>query len=139
MKKFIIFLTFILSCSKNYKVAFEIESEGYKIKLLTTDGTLKEMENKVKFIVEPKPNQFKAYLHMPEMPSMPAMTQIFELNKNLEGKVFIPMSGEWQFIIEIDNKQIKENITIPLKKQEHSEKTEDQLINSFFCKRYNFV
>ena len=51
MKKIIIFLTFILSCSKEYKPALEIESEGYKIKLLTSDGTLKEMENKVKFII----------------------------------------------------------------------------------------
>ena len=81
MKKIIIFLTFILSCSKEYKpvLEIEIEKEGYKIKLLTIDGTLKEMENKVKFIVEPKPTQFKAYLYMPEMPGMPAMTQLFEL------------------------------------------------------------
>ena len=48
MKKIIIFLTFILSCSKECKPALEIEKEGYKIKLLTSDGTLKEMENKVK-------------------------------------------------------------------------------------------
>lgn len=106
------------------------------------NGTLKEMENKVKFIIEPKPRQFKVYLHMPEMPGMPAMTQLFELNNNLEGKVFIPMSGEWQFIIEIDNKQIKENITIPMKEMkthEHSQDTEESLINFFLCKRYYFV
>jgi hypothetical protein len=142
MRKILIFLTFILSCSKEYKPVFEIKKEGYKIKLLTSDGTLKEMENKVKFIIEPKPRQFKAYLHMPEMPGMPAMTQLFELNNNLEGKVFIPMSGEWQFIIEIDNKQIKENITIPIKEMktyEHSQNTEESLINFFLCKRYYFV
>ncbi len=137
MRKILIFLTFILSCSKAYKPALEIEKEGYKIKLLTEDGTLKERENKVKFIVNPKPNQFKAYLYMPEMPGMPAMTELFELNKNLEGKVFIPMSGEWQIIIEIDNKQIKENITIPLKemkKHEHSQNTKESLINFFYVK-----
>jgi hypothetical protein len=135
MKKIIIFLTFILSCSKEYKPVLEIEKEGYKIKLLTIDGTLKEMENKVKFIVEPKPTQFKAYLYMPEMPGMPDMTQLFELNNNLEGKVFIPMSGEWQLIIEIDNKQIKENITIPLKEMkthEHSEKSIKEQLANFF-------
>jgi len=134
MRKTIIFLTFILSCSNNYKSVLEIESEGYKIKLLTSDGMLKEMENKVKFVIEPKPKQFKAYLYMPEMPGMPAMTQLFELNKNLEGKVFIPMSGEWQFIIEIDNKQIKENITIPLKEMkthQHSQNRKESLINFF--------
>ena len=40
---------------------------------------------------------------MPEMPEMPAMTQLFELNNNLEVKVSIPMSGEWQFIIALSN------------------------------------
>ncbi|MEO0203102.1 MAG: HlyD family efflux transporter periplasmic adaptor subunit [candidate division WOR-3 bacterium] len=112
MIRFLIFL-FIFSCSSKYVDVLQIDESGYKIKVLTSDGKLKERENKVKFIIEPKPNSFKAYLFMPEMPGMPAMTELFELNKNYEGKIFIPMSGEWQIIIDLDGKTIKKTINIP--------------------------
>jgi len=133
MKKYLLILTFILSCSSGYKQVLEITEENYNIKLLTSDGTLKERENKVKFIINPKPKEFKAYLYMPEMPGMPAMTELFELNNNYEGKVFIPMSGEWQIIIEIDNKTIKKSINIPFKGEikSHEHSYNNNLVNFF--------
>ncbi|MEO0152725.1 MAG: efflux RND transporter periplasmic adaptor subunit [candidate division WOR-3 bacterium] len=109
----ILTILLLFGCSQKYISVLKIEESGYKIELLTSDGKLKERENKVKFIIEPKPSSFKAYLFMPEMPGMPAMTELFELNKNYEGKVFIPMSGEWQIIIEVDGKTIKKAINIP--------------------------
>lgn len=130
-KIFILF--FLISCGQNYKEVLEIVDKGYRVKILTSDGMLKERENKVKFIIEPKPKSFKAYLYMPEMPGMPAMTEMFELNKNYEGKVFVSMSGEWFIILEIDGNRIEKLINIPFKgdvKHTHSQ-IDNKLIDFF--------
>lgn len=114
------FLT-LLTCTSgnNYPEVISFKGAGYEVRIYSKDGDLNVGLNDIRVEVKPPAKIEELYLYMPEMENMPEMKDYAQLKEEKKGvysgSISISMEGPWELRIKVNGKDIRKEITIPVK------------------------